>query len=113
MAYAKYDKQFADQLTSYAPFIKNLLEDNPTLKAKDDGISEFQIMKTYKPIETVKSISNVQQKSNGEEKAVTEKKEEPTKMPEPQKITNSKSENQPKITEKDLKNEVENLQLKV
>lgn len=116
LAYAKYDKQFADQLTSYAPFIKNLLEDSPTLKAKDEDIFEFQKKKTNKQTETVKSINNLVPKPNGEEKTVlkvTEKKEEQKNLvQEPQKFTNS-LENQPKITEKDLKNELQSLQLKV
>lgn len=113
LAYAKYDKQFADQLTSYAPFIKNLLDDSRTLKAKDDEIFEFHKKKTNKPTDAAKSINNFNQKSDGEGKTVlTEKKDEQTKIQEPQKLTNT-SENQPKITEKDLKNEVLNLQLKV
>ncbi|KAI7693036.1 MICOS complex subunit Mic60 [Sarcoptes scabiei] len=36
LAYAKYDKQFADRLIGYAPFVKNLLDDTEKKRPDDD-----------------------------------------------------------------------------
>lgn len=59
LAYAKYDKAFGDQLISYAPFVKPLLEDGAqsnTGSLEEFGTTKKKAIINEKPIVPIKSV---------------------------------------------------------
>lgn len=104
LSYAKYDKEFANQLITYAPFLKDLLEEKPSSL---DDIVPYTKKKVEKPFEAKKVLPlNVETDLSQKIETKSESKvEEPIKL-EPEKKTKFDFDEETLKKELNLENKV-------